>query len=1066
MQVKTAILAFVLLLYPPFLLFAQEAGIDLSLTKEPRISNRKKETPAPFSRYARLMSSRWSYGNVYKRANLSPVKNPNPDAEPQPIREHPSDLAITPDGEKLYIALKGSELNPGDSVALYHIPSGRIIKRIKLKIANTNGPAGLRPFKLTLHPGGRFLIVNNHFSNFASVIDTWKDRVSSEIPLDFYCEDLTFSKDTTTAYVVNRYLDQVFLIDVNSKGGTLSGGIRELGGMDEEMFFRSTKANGGQSILKILENRCGNCHSEDAPAVVGKTDGDVENAVLVPATDRHYPAKGGFILSKDRVRSFCSVLQHVEPGNSKRSRLLRAVIPARFGGYADILPKLKGHAGGTVVFSVPSSDPDFLSIAKWIDASLPGPGIPVGNPRSKPGCSVLSNDGRYLFVGQTGTSAISIIDTGSNMELGAIYIQSAVNDLKIFHNPATKEDYLIISSTGLGFGVMKERDPFGGESWDRKNPAAHFSVWRDNSSGLVLQKDKQLLLGPYHAVDGTAAIKFRDIQNDLIIIKLSSIRFPTAPPGNNELNYLLFANRYEAHKGWVRYTSDTAESTYGDIKGDIPPDLMRVVGAYPDKMAIVKNRLFVLMQGSMQVQEWKINPDAVDPGNYLIPVTVYKTGLRPTGIAVGSERTPAKGKLFVSNFLGGTLTIIDLEKGESREQAIDPSIKTNPVPASNAEIGEIMAHTGIFSSDGDSSCLHCHLRNTGDGRPWGSSHISGQEFLSQAATTGQIVVGGTLGVPALRGLFKTQPFLYEGVHSAFEQGDMIAEHNPEEDYITAVPGGYDLTWINAHKKLGIIANLHAGMTTDTGFNSDLEARRNSMFRRISMQLFGKAFNFNDFKRFIGEWEISEPRLLPNPFDRKNESALRGQKLFFHAQLSCSLCHNPPDYANKTLSTKKPPTFDSVVTLSRRNGCFTMLGSNRFDLLNNRLRDLEPWDEGRVEHVERQGHTVVFNIRGIWDRPPVFLQSGLATSLREVICTPGQAGLGKYKYMPLLGGAPMRPGRKEVGFNETYWYTEKSKIVTISRQDKAVRAGPDSHGGTSLLREPQVEDLINYLNTIE
>ena len=71
-----------------------------------------------------------------------------------------------------------------------------------------------------MHPDGRYLLVTNRFSNFACVIDTHTDAVVAEIPLDFYCQGIMFDQEGRTAYIANRYLDQVFVVDVE-RGGRL-----------------------------------------------------------------------------------------------------------------------------------------------------------------------------------------------------------------------------------------------------------------------------------------------------------------------------------------------------------------------------------------------------------------------------------------------------------------------------------------------------------------------------------------------------------------------------------------------------------------------------------------------------------------------------------------------------------------------------------------------------------------------------------------------------------------------------------------------------------------------------
>ncbi|MFV2070031.1 MAG: hypothetical protein ACC645_23945, partial [Pirellulales bacterium] len=466
--------------------------------------------------------------------------------------------------------------------------------------------------------------------------------------------------------------------------------------------------------------------------------------------------------------------------------------------------------------------------------------------------------------------------------------------------------------------------------------------------------------------------------------------------------------------------------------------------------------------GSNEVQQWSIQPTAPDPSDLLIPVRNYPTGLQPIGIAAGPPETPAAGKVFVANFLGGTMTVIDTTVGTSREVVVDPSVEQIPVPATNAERGEIFAHSALFSSDGDTSCFHCHYLDTGDGRPWGVSQVMGQEFLSEKAKNGQLVIGGTMTVPQMRGLFAIQPFFLEGVISAFEPRSMIMEHAPADDFAQATPQG-DFTPIEAHTVFHQTADIQSHMDTQSGAQETLEERRDEMFRQRSMELFGKAFALRDFQRFVGEWQIHEPRLLPNPFDATNRSVLRGKRLFQDARVGCITCHPAPHFVKKDLLGNRQQAFEPTVTLTVRDGAFTLISMNRLDTLNGISRDLEPWDIGRAE--EKQGHFTILSLRGIWDRPPVFLHHGMARTLREVVAIPGHPSLGSFKYEPRIGGLPERPGSKEVGFNTTYLVKESSPQVKLHRQSGAL-IGVNTHGGTSHLTRQQVEDLVNYLNSIE
>lgn len=983
-----------------------------------------RSPPSPFGR---LLSSRWALGATYVRTNLAPVKNPHPSPEPQPRRDHPFDVELSADGRKLYVSLLGSELQPGDSLAVIDVEREALLPRIPLRATGEPGPAASGPFRLLLHPGGRFLVVSARYSNFLSVIDTVSDRVVAEIPLDFYAQGMTFDADGRTLFVTDRYLDQLLVVDVQVAGDRFEGKLRVLGGLSLQDF---TKEGPAGSPHAILVQRCGGCHAQGA---------------------------GGLQIVADAARTFRSVLRHVEPGAAAESRLLRAVLRTRHGGYADRSPRWMAHGEAGPVFLDPA-EPQLLALRAFLDAGGPGPGIPIGNPRSKPKTVARSSDGRHLFVGTTGTQNVSIVSLAAGREIGTIELQNVVNDLELVRGP-DGHDWLLVTTEGVGFGVLAARDPYGGESLDPKNPAAQYTVHRSLETGATLPKPAQHVLGPYDAVDGTAAIKFRDVQNDLVLVDVTALGLKDEAPAG-PIPALLHADRYEAHAGWVRYTSDTAEATAGDIKGDLPPELQRVVGAFPEKIAQAGGRLYVTMQASNEIAELQLRLDAADPSDRLVPLRSFPVGLQPIGLVAGVDGTKAEGKLFAANFLSGSVSIVELATGATREVIVDPSVLARPVPDTNAERGEVLAHSALFSSDGDTSCFHCHYLDLGDGRPWGVSQVVSQEYLPDGS--GQLVIGGAMGVPQMRNLFTTQPFFLEGTLSAFEPRSMLMEHAPAEDFSRVTPQG-DFTALLATSEPPAVADVQSSMSSAGAAEATLDVRRDAMFRDQSMRLFGKAFTLRDFVRFVGEWQISEPRLLPNPFDREAASVERGRALFEAPQVGCVACHAPPDFSSKPGKGNVTQAHTPVVTVTRRDTSFTLLSMNRLDAIAGVERDLEPWDAGRAEAI--QGRYTNLPLRGLWDRPPVFLHGGTARSLREILCTPGHPALRNFPHELRLGGERERPGRRELGLNETDAVPE-ALPRTGPLQAAGGRIGIDTHGGTSQLDPSQIDDLVDFLEAIE
>ena len=964
------------------------------------------------SKYGLLTSTRWSYHAKFHKEDLRPVPNTNPNPEPQPHRDHPTGVAVAANGKKVYVTLAGNELEPGNEVAVFDVAARRVIKRIKV---------GLSPIYIGSHPGGRFLMVINRLSNYASVIDTTTDEVTFAIPLDFYCSKVAYNKAGTKAYVSNRYLNQVFVVDVSIRSGVYTAAVNPLGGFDQTSFLKEEIER--ESVHHLLRRSCGtvSCHQR---------------------------TRGGFYAGSDGLKAFFSAIESSIPGDPDASILLRSVLSVKEGGFADDLAGNNFHAAGLVVWQ--KSYSDYQRVAEWIRSASYGPGIPVGNFGAKPGPLALSSDERYLYVGNQGTQDISVIDLQAGKEVTGIYTQNIITDLDLYRDPSGKRDLLIALSMGAGFGAAKERDPYGGETESPDNPAAQFTLLRDVKTTEPLPIKEQKLLGQFDAIDGTAAFKMADIQNDVILVDASRLVVPPKTE-NNQLQYALMAHRYEAHEDWVRYTSDSAEILPQDISGDIPPELQRVVGAFPESVQVAGDRMFVVMAGSYELVEWKIDPDAVEPSERLTPVAVYTTGIMPWDVAAGPAGTPAEGLVFVSNFMGETISVIDTKAGTAEEYVVGDL--SRPVPDSDAERGEMFVNTCIFSVDQDTACMSCHIYDLSDARGWGAGQAIAQ------MKDGKMVNGGLLAIPQIKNLFATQPFYFEGTHTCFDaQFDDAREHVALQGFIGANPHG-DFTKIACpipeDKRPKEHEEIQDKMSTASWGHAyhDLMERRDEMIRQLSMKYFGKAFNFRDFQRFIGEFQAVETKLWPNPYDQYHPSVLRGRMLFNDLAVGCVVCHAPPQFTNKTeiLYHNEERVLPSIISFTRREKAFTLVGPHWMDTANGFKRDLEYWETGRVER--EQGMVTTFPLRGMFDRPFAFLHHGRAMSIRETFAAPDHYSLRKYKYNPLRGGEEVRPNGHERGFNELSFLKERMYMM-------------DTHGATSHLNARQVEDLENFMLSIE
>lgn len=964
------------------------------------------------SKYGRLTSSRWRFGAAFEREDLEPVANPNPYPEPQPHRDHPFDLAFSGDGTRVYVTLQGTEAQPGHEVAVFDLAERKVVKRIGV---------GSYPGWIAAHPGAPYLVVLNRFSNYASVIDTRVDEVTYEIPLDFYCMDWVYDPSGTRAYVSNRYLDQVLVVDVEIDEAGYRAAVRTLGGFDEHAFLEPGAQ--GPDLHAVLRESCGTARC-------------------------HQNAKGGYYAGDDPLRAFFSALEFCTPGDPDESLLLRAVRPVAEGGFADDRSGSNFHAGGKVVWR--KADDGYRAVAEWIRAARHGPGIPVGNFGSKPGPLAISADRRRLYVGNQGTQDISVVDLERLEEVTGIYTQNVTTDLALYDPARGGRELLIATSMGVGFGAAKERDPLGGESADPDNPAAQYSVLRDIETTEPLPLEQQKILGAFDAIDGTAAIKMSDIQNDVLVVDTAALT-PPPPPQHGHLWYALLANRYEAHEDWVRYTSDSAEILPQDISGDIPPDLQRVVGAFPECVEVVGDRAWIVMQGSYELVEWRIDPHAAEPSDRLEPVAVYGTGIKPSRVAIGPAGSAAAHLVCVADMMGETISLIDLRNGTSKRYPVGDL--TRPVPDSDAERGEMFVTTNVFSIDQDTACTSCHVYGLSDARGWGAGQAIAQ------LRDGTFVNGGQLAIPQLRNLFAVQPFYFEGTHTAYDaQFDDAREHVALQGFLGPNPHG-DFTHVEYHVPESERPPEHEEIqdkmsTASWGARyADLKERRDELFRELGMRWFGKAFNFRDTQRFIGEYQAAEGRLVPNPYDPLSPSVQRGKLVFGSLSVSCSVCHPPPNFTNKTkeLTNNEERVLPSLISFTPRERAFTLVGPHWMDSVNGYQRDLEPWEKGRVERQE--GLVTTFSLRGLFDRPSAFLHHGRALSVRETFCTPDHYALRRFKYLPLRGGEVVRPSGRERGFNELTFFGERTYML-------------DTHGATSHLNARQIRDLEHFLLSIE
>ncbi len=125
---------------------------------------------------------------------------------PQPHRDRPLRVAVTPDGARALVTLQGLEDEPGRAVALVDLAARRVVERVDV---------GSSPTGVAVHPGGRFAVVTTRYENRAHVVDLATRRVTASVPVDFYATDVAFAPDGRSAWVTNRWRDEVVRWDLD-----------------------------------------------------------------------------------------------------------------------------------------------------------------------------------------------------------------------------------------------------------------------------------------------------------------------------------------------------------------------------------------------------------------------------------------------------------------------------------------------------------------------------------------------------------------------------------------------------------------------------------------------------------------------------------------------------------------------------------------------------------------------------------------------------------------------------------------------------------------------------------
>jgi len=544
--------------------------------------------------------------------------------------------------------------------------------------------------------------------------------------------------------------------------------------------------------------------------------------------------------------------------------------------------------------------------------------------------------------------------------------------------------------------------------------------------------------GDGHPGDGTPNVNFQDLQNELAVVA----------PLSGELVQ--------------RYTSDTiccrdyrdVDPDDTDRRGDLLPDeeTWIVEGALPEQVAADGDQVWVSYSGSDQVQRFTMESGALTPAG-----TWSTDGHAPHALAVAGD------SLLVVHRLSETVGFYEASTGESQGEVVVGDVSGGEFPATDAELGELFNFvTGPYSIDGDQACAHCH-REGGNIDKAFSMPLTAYEGLGARMTM------------AYRGAADTRPWFFETAMDESNFKPVMNEFARIENFCctdyTLFPDG---TPDNCAENPPAECDTATNTGSADGFAADRDrgflhprpsehVSREEFYLAVSSSLIGRDSSFGDglyyedlltgerqpvdldfdgLTRALGLFLLMEPRLLPNPNDADRESVRRGQALFENLETGCATCHPAPTFAVSSsnnpfdLPLRMGPVvspnrgedgenldlfaggFVDTFPLAEQDSCADICGEAACD------------EDPKVCDDLRDVRFGVPSLRGIWDRAPSMLHDGRAQGLREVLCTPGHPALQE----------------GEEGFNE-------------------LDGIPDTHGGTSHLTASDIEDLIDYLETL-
>jgi YVTN family beta-propeller protein len=156
------------------------------------------------------------------------------------VGESPSDVAVGPDNDRVYVANRGS-----NNISVVNTTSHKVDKTI--------GNFGYSPYRLAISADGRWLFAVNPSSDNVTVIDTTRDVVVETISVDRNPMGIVYDPDRNRVYVSNSDSNTVSVIDVSSLQviRTVAVDIRPRGlAVQDDKIYVS---NWGSSNISVID---------------------------------------------------------------------------------------------------------------------------------------------------------------------------------------------------------------------------------------------------------------------------------------------------------------------------------------------------------------------------------------------------------------------------------------------------------------------------------------------------------------------------------------------------------------------------------------------------------------------------------------------------------------------------------------------------------------------------------------------------------------------------------------------------------------------------------------------